>query len=127
MTHKIRFSTLFFAATLLSLLFLAGCYYDVEEELYPTTGCSTTDMSYTNDILPIIDTNCYGCHDAANNFAGVNVEGYDQLKIYVDNNELLGVIRHESGFSPMPQNAPKMVDCDIEKIESWINAGAPNN
>ncbi len=104
-----------------------GCYYDVEEELYPTTGCSTDDMSYQNDILPLIDTNCYQCHDAANNFGGITLEGYDALKTYADNGQLVGVISHAAGFSPMPQGDPKLLDCEIEKIEAWISQGTLNN
>ena len=104
-----------------------SCYYDVEEDLYPTTECSTTDMSYQTDILPILQNNCYQCHDAANNFGGITLEGFDQIKTFVNNNQLLGVIRHEAGFSPMPKNSAKLLECEIEKIESWITNGAPNN
>ena len=106
---------------------LSGCFYDVEEELYPTIECSTEGLSFQADILPIIDTNCYSCHDAVSNFGGITLEGYNQLKTYVNNNELLGVIKHESGFSPMPKNTAKLLDCEIEKIEAWILNGSPNN
>lgn len=106
---------------------VSGCYYDVEEDLYPTIECSTADMSYQNDIFPIIDNNCLGCHDAASNFGGITLEGYDLLKVYVSNNQLLGVIKHEPGFSPMPKNSAQLLECEIEKIEAWIANGAPNN
>ncbi len=112
---------------LLLLLGVQSCYYDVEEEIYPSTECMTTDVTYSTVVLKIIQKNCYQCHDEANNFGGVTLEGYDNLKGFVDNNQLLGVIRHESGFSPMPQNRAKLLDCDIEKIETWISAGALNN
>lgn len=71
--------------------------------------------------------NCYRCHDAANNFGGVTLEGYDQLRTYVDNGELLGAIRHTAGFSPMPKNEPQLVECNIEKIAAWVAAGAAND
>ena len=107
-------------------LHMAGDY-DVEEELYPTTECETNGITYSGIILPIIENNCYSCHDAANNFGGITLEGYTQLKSYVDNGSLLGVIRHDSGFSPMPKNLAKLLDCEIAKIETWINNGAPDN
>ena len=112
---------------ILILLFATSCYYDSEEELYPTLACSTEDMSYAADIFPILEENCYRCHDAANNFGGVTLEGREELLRYVNNGELLGAIRHESGFSPMPKNAPMLLECEIEKIETWISAGAPDN
>jgi hypothetical protein len=108
-------------------VFLGGCYYDVEEEIYGTIDCQSTDMSYLNDILPIIESNCYECHDAANNNGGITLEGYDALKARVDSGQLLGAIKRESGFSAMPQNRAKLVDCTIEKIENWIQEGALNN
>ena len=111
---------------LLSLGFSA-CYYDVEEELYPTTGCETTNLSYSQDVLPILTNNCFSCHNQASNFGNVTLEGYDNLIVHVTSGRLLGAIKHESGFSPMPQNAAQLVQCDIEKIEAWIADGAPNN
>jgi len=104
-----------------------ACYYDVEEELYPTLECSTDNINYSEEVLAIISTNCYSCHNAASNFGNITLEGYAALKARVDNGQLLKVIRHESGVSPMPQNQPQLVACDIAKIEAWVAAGAPNN
>lgn len=104
-----------------------SCYYDVEEEIYPTLECVTENVNYSDEVLSIISTNCYSCHNAASNFGNVTLEGYSALKTYVDDGRLLGVIRHESGFSPMPKNQPQLVECDIAKIEAWVAAGAPNN
>lgn len=119
---KINFIIILFLSSCLS-----SCYYDKEEEIYPTTECSTAEMSYQSDILPIIQNNCFQCHDAANNFGGIILEGFDQIKIYVNNAQLLGVIKHEAGFSPMPKNAAQLLECEIEKIEAWITDGALNN
>ena len=105
----------------------SSCYYDVEEELYPMLTCDTTNVSYSNDILPIVKTNCYRCHDAANNFGGITLEGYVRLKDIVDKGRILGAIKQETGFSPMPKNSPKLIDCDIMKLEKWISEGAVNN
>ncbi len=109
------------------ILFLVGCSTDVEEELYPSIECQTAEMSYTADILPIIESNCYQCHDAANNFGGITLEGYEGLKTFADNGLLVGTIRHESGFSFMPQGAPQLLSCEIEKIEAWIEQGTKDN
>lgn len=115
---------------LLSVLLVSltpGCYYDNEQDLYPDTTCDTTDVSYSAVILPIIDIACYVCHDAATSLGTVNLEGYDALKTYALNGSLIGVLRREAGYSPMPQNAGPLPDCDIDKIESWIQDGALDN
>ena len=112
---------------LLTLISISACYYDSEEELYGTTECMTEDMSYQIDILPIIQNSCYKCHDAANNFGGITLEGYDNLKRFADNGELVGAVTHTSGFSPMPKNEPQLPQCEVEKIEAWVLNGALNN
>ena len=84
-------------------------------------------MSYANDIVPLLEVNCYVCHASNVRFGNVILDSYDEVLINVNNNKILGAIKHESGFSFMPQGAPKLLDCQIEKIESWINDGAPNN
>ena len=38
-----------------------------------------------------------------------------------------GSIKHDSGYKAMPQNATKLDDCRISKVEAWITAGALNN
>ena len=112
--------------SILSLtLVLHSCYYDVEQELYPNTGCETANMSYANDILPILNSKgCIGCHG---DLATLDLNGYADLKIYVDNGSLYGSINHDVGFRPMPDFQPKIDQCSIDKIKSWIDAGAPNN
>lgn len=120
--------------TLISVaLFSDSCYYDKEELLYPDTlACDTLAMSYSSDIAPIFSTHCYGCHSNARSQsagAGISLEGHANVSSYVSNNanRLLGAMRREPGFSPMPKGGAKLADCDINKISSWIDAGAKNN
>lgn len=109
------------------VIFFTSCVYNIEEELYPDTGCSTASMSYRTDINPIISSNCLGCHNRQSNNGNVNLEGYVNLLKFVNNNRLLGAIKHNEGFAPMPQSAPKLLDCEIDKIEQWIDQGALDN
>lgn len=110
----------------LGILF-SGCYYDSEDELYGTVECDTDNMSLANDILPILEKDCYQCHSIEANFGNVTLEGFDNLSKYVDDGSLVGVISHEGGYSPMPKGGAKLLDCEIAKIESWIQLGAQNN
>lgn len=113
---------------LLALGFLfPGCYYDVEEDLYPSLECNTENATYSGTVLPILQQNCYGCHSAAANFGNITLEGYDQLSTYVTNGQFLGAIHHDAGFSPMPKNQAQLLECDIRKIERWIEEGALQN
>lgn len=104
-----------------------GCYYDSEEDLYPSLSCDTVDVTYSADILPIIQSACYSCHDDANNFGGISVEGHAKLQTFALNGALLGTIKREAGWSPMPKNQGPLPDCEIEKIEVWVLDGAKDN
>ena len=109
------------------MVILSSCYYDVAEVLYPPTNCVTDNMSYVTHISPILNHNCFVCHSEAANNGNVTLEGYSNVMIYVNSGQLMGAIKHQSGFSAMPQNSTPLSDCDISKIEQWIAQGAQNN
>ena len=109
----------------LSILFLAGCYYVVAEELYPSNGGNTEIMSYAHDIVPLL-TN-FGCISCHSNVASLDLEGHADVKVYADNGRLLGSIKHASGIRAMPEGRAKMDDCSIQKIEAWIAQGTKDN
>jgi hypothetical protein len=105
---------------------VAGCYYDVEEDLYPS-DCNLNAVTYQSTIAPIMTAYCLGCHSTAANLGSVRLEGYDAVKTYVNNGRLLGAIKHSPGFSPMPKDSPKIPSCAISQLEQWIAEGALNN
>lgn len=107
---------------------LPGCYYDKENELYPTTtGCDTTGvMTYSKSVNPIIVANCNVCHSTAIASGGVITENYAGLSVVALNGKLWAAVNHE-GPIQMPQGADKLKVCDLTKIKKWVDAGAPNN
>ncbi|MFT3827989.1 MAG: cytochrome c [Chitinophagaceae bacterium] len=92
-----------------------------------TTTCDTVNMKYAANVLPIIQANCYSCHGNGVVTSGINLDGYANLKIQVDNGNLVGVITHAAGYPAMPYNLPKLSDCNINIIKAWIARGAQNN
>jgi hypothetical protein len=122
-----QFFFLLFGVIFLATL-LSGCYYDKEELLYPDgVVCDTVAVSYNADVQAILQLRCNGCHGGAFPSAGIDLTTHENVLIYANGGGLLGSIRHESGFSPMPKSAPKIPVCEINKISAWINNGAPNN
>ena len=109
------------------LLITVACAYDSEEDMFMDNDCQDDNVSFRMHIQPILETNCLGCHGTGINTGGVTLEGYENLKVFVNNGRFLGAVKHESGFSPMPQNANKLPDCQISQIEAWIDDGAENN
>jgi Cytochrome C oxidase, cbb3-type, subunit III len=119
-------------SSLLILLFVYGCTKENEEKLSNSTGtptCKTDSMSYSNNVVPIMQSYCFSCHGNGNTggSGGINLEGYNNLKPYVDNGKLVGNITHAPGYVPMPYGQPKMPDCEINQIVAWVDQGAKNN
>jgi hypothetical protein len=108
------------------VLTATSCYYDVEEVLYPG-GCNSETVTYSGTVLPILQRECFTCHDNLSQNGGISLEGYSKVLITVDNGSLLGAIRHEQGYSAMPDGLAKLDACTIEKIEKWVGEGAPDN
>lgn len=115
---------LLFALITYSVLFESSCTH---EKL--TSVCETQNMSYVNNILPILKNNCYSCHSTGNSVGstGVLLNNYDSLMTYVTNGYLIGDITHSAGFVAMPYMKPKLDTCSINQISAWVNQGAPNN
>jgi mono/diheme cytochrome c family protein len=116
-----------FVFVVLVFSLMVTCAYDSEEDLFGQNDCSDDEVSYRTDIIPILQNNCFGCHGEGINTGGVTLEGYGNTLKYVENGRLLGAIKRESGFSPMPQGAAMLPECPIRQIESWIDDGAANN
>lgn len=89
--------------------------------------CDTSSFSYAAAIKPLIDASCKGCHNASLASGGIDLSTYTGLKNTAVSGRLLGSIRWNTGFSAMPQGAPKLPECQITQVEKWINAGTPNN
>jgi hypothetical protein len=101
---------------LASLLFVMSCGDDED--------CNTKGLTYNKDIKTLIS----GCASASCHASGSNVgslSNYTDTKAFVAFGRILGAVKHSTGFSPMPKGGTKWSDCNISKLEAWINAGMP--
>lgn len=112
---------------------LNACYYDKADSIYPdvtTTTCDTVNVTYSSQVVSIINSNCNNCHAAAlaNSIGGgINLGTYAAMKPYITNGSLLNSILQNGKAAPMPKNASKLSSCNILVIQTWINKGALNN
>jgi hypothetical protein len=128
---------IFWFITFLSLFLFtcASCYYDNKDDLYDYkvvegigVPCEFTTISFAADVLPILDIQCNGaCHNATDREGNVILETYNNITPYVNDGSLMGSIHHTGGFAIMPTSGTKIPSCEIEKLQSWVDAGAPNN
>jgi hypothetical protein len=117
----------------LSIIILAGmlmtsCYYDNAEDLYQNfpTDCDVSVISFSSDIQPIINQNCIGCHGAISPSAGLSLVSFNEIQQAVNNRNLVGRILLPPG-DPLRMPPEGLNDCNIEKIQAWVQAGMPNN
>lgn len=132
--RKLVFPLLSFAL----FLWLSSCRYNnLEDLLKPDCDtcqaiiCDTSfTISYANDIRTITAEYCDKCHSATNGpvFGDGNVfDNYTTLSEYAGNGKLLCAIKHEADCVPMPEDDPKLSDCNIARIEAWVRQGHPDN
>lgn len=115
---------------LFGVLLLQGCYYDNQEDLYQfiqPVECNTSTASYLTGVVPILDNYCIRCHRDQRQDGNVNLQGYNNAKLYAEDGSLLGSINHDVGFAPMPGSGQKIPACEIETIRLWVAEGALNN
>jgi len=111
-------------------LFISSCYYDNKEELYQYVqdeNCTAIAATFATDITPILTTHCTRCHRNGREDGNVNLEGYNNVKPYVNDGSLYGTTNHEANYPVMPTSGVKIPFCDIEKMRLWIEAGALDN
>ncbi|MFP4469223.1 MAG: c-type cytochrome domain-containing protein [Bacteroidales bacterium] len=90
-------------------------------------NCDTLNVTFSETVFPIIQNRCLGCHSGGSPSGGINLENHANIAAVASSGALMGAIRHEPGYSPMPQNGAKLSDCNIAQIQKWIDDGTPNN
>ena len=122
--------TFFAVLSVLGAAMMSSCYFDKQNELYPVSSCDTTlPSTYTATVAPIVANSCAvaGCHVGASAASGYDLSGHAGLNAIATSGRLMKTITHASDASAMPKNLPKLSDCDINKIDRWVRAGALNN
>ncbi len=114
--------------------FLSSCYYDNIEELHPninTAVCDTTGtISYSNDIVQILNNNCgttTACHNSTAG-SGIILDNYTDVR--GNANSIVKSILHDPAFTApqwMPSGGGTLNSCSIMKIQAWVNRGRLNN
>ena len=109
-------------------IFLSGCAYNVESELYPTEGpCDTTNVSFANDVLPMVEYRCQSCHGSMNPAAGLSLVTYEEISLIGLNGMLSDRInRAEMDEWVMPPDGP-LPNCKRSILDAWVADGCPQN
>ena len=93
---------------------------------YCDKGCDSTNVGFSASVWPIMQDNCYSCHSGTSAGGGIQITGYQDVRVLVQNGKLVGTINHTAGYSAMPKGG-KLSDCEIAIINIWIKNGAQND
>lgn len=120
-------------------LIASSCLQNVEDITITDT---VSEISYSQDIQPIFNSNCTSCHGSVRN-GNLAMRNYNELMsgsgirygtdlIIPGNASESGLIdsvepNPESGIMRMPQGGPYLTPNQIQLIRTWINEGALNN
>lgn len=115
---------------LCSAALMLSCTNDNEENTFANTGgtgsngggtnCDTTNISFSQVIMPMIQNNCLSCHSSTSPV----LSSYDQIS--KNATRILGAIKHQPGYKPMPPGG-SLSQCAILQFESWVKQGKKNN
>ena len=92
-----------------------------------SSGCDTTNVTYSGTIVPLVQQRCGGCHGGANPQGGLNLGTHAVLSTLALDGTLAASVTHAPQAIPMPPSGPMLPQCDIDKFLIWIQDGAPNN
>ena len=90
-------------------------------------NCDTTAISFSATVMPILKTNCTGCHSGTSPSAGIDLNSYATVKVQALNGSLVGSITHTLGYIPMPSRTVSLATCEISQIKAWVKEGTLNN
>lgn len=112
--------------TLVSLvgILLMSCTTDSVSDLAEIT--SNENVSFLNDVRPIINNNCVSCHgNPTNSGAPMSLTTYENVKDAVLNNLINRISRTEGTSGAMPLGGPRLSQNQINTIIAWQNANFP--
>jgi hypothetical protein len=108
---------------LLTVLFLSSCSNESTSDLIDVPNGE--DITYTDDIKPIIEANCIGCHTQPPiNGAPMALNSYEDVKTYVENNKIIDRISRDQGApGMMPLGGTRLPNEVINLFTLWKQQG----
>jgi hypothetical protein len=101
----------------------SGCEKNVEEDLEDKTeDCTEVETYYTENVAPILESNCTGCHSGPTPRAGLSLDSYSVVFIAINSGDVWDrVNRNSSGDDLlMPQYGQKLSQPDLDILQIFV-------
>jgi hypothetical protein len=91
-------------------------------------------VSFANDVLPIIQSRCIGCHGGDRTEEGLDMNTHANLMAGSDNGPVIvpgdaanSLLVEMVATQKMPKRGPKLTPPQVQLITDWVNQGALDN
>ena len=95
---------------------------------------ASNGVSFSNDILPLLQSRCVNCHGGERIEEGLSLNGYAEVMAGSDNGSIVtagdavnSLMVELVATQKMPKRGPKLTPPQVQLITDWVNQGALNN
>ena len=101
----------------------SGCEKNVEEDLEDKTeDCTEVETYYTENVAPILESNCTGCHSGPTPRAGLSLDSYSVVFIAIKSGDVLDRVNRNEGASGfMPNGGTKLSDVSLDILQTFFD------
>jgi hypothetical protein len=100
----------------------------------PVPTEETDAVSFSEDVLPILQRRCVKCHGGERTEEGLILKSYADVMAGSWNGPVIEPGSAADSFlveqivsGKMPKKGPRLLPAEIRHISDWIDAGAPDN
>jgi hypothetical protein len=104
-------------------ILFSGCENNVEENSEDNpVDCTEVETYYTENVAPILESNCTGCHSGPTPTAGLSLDSYSNVRAAIKTGDVLDRVNRNSGDGGfMPNGGTKLSDANLEILQTFFD------
>jgi hypothetical protein len=108
---------------LFPFILFSGCENNVEENSEDNpVDCTEVETYYTENVAPILESNCTGCHSGPTPTAGLSLDSYLNVRAAIKTGDVLDRVNRNSGDGGfMPNGGTKLSDANLEILQTFFD------
>ena len=101
----------------------SGCEKNVEEDHeIKTLDCSVVKAYYTENVAPILSSNCIGCHSGSTASAGLHLDSYTSVYSAIKSGNVWDRVTRVQGSNGfMPQGGQKLSNANLDILQTFFD------
>ena len=97
----------------------SGCEKNVEED--HDNNSVDCFLVYTENVAPILSSNCIGCHSGSTASAGLHLDSYTSVYSAIKSGNVWDRVTRVQGFDGfMPQGGQKLSDANLDILQTFF-------